>query len=191
MTFIVGIGGTVRPGSSTEAALRIALDAAALAGSETVLFDGTQLAELPMYDPRSSAESEVAGGLVDALRRADGILIASPAYHGGISGLVKNALDYIEELREDPRPYFTGRPVGCISTGMGSHGAAATIAGLRAVVHALRGWPTPRGLGFNTKSPALAGPFPDAQATTMLQELGREVAWAARHPWHEAVGETA
>ena len=36
-------------------------------------------------------------------RGAHALIIGSPGYHGGISGLVKNALDYLEELREDPR----------------------------------------------------------------------------------------
>ncbi|GLJ00677.1 hypothetical protein [Sphingobium sp. BS19] len=42
--FIVGIGGTTRAGSSTERALRSALDAAAARGARTYLFDGPFLA---------------------------------------------------------------------------------------------------------------------------------------------------
>jgi hypothetical protein len=33
---------------------------------------------------------------------------------GGISGLVKNALDYVEDLRDHELPYLDGRAVGCI-----------------------------------------------------------------------------
>jgi FMN reductase len=44
---------------------------------------------------------------VAEVERADGIVIASPGYHGGISGMVKNALDYLEDLRDAPRPYLT------------------------------------------------------------------------------------
>ena len=46
-----------------------------------------------------------------AVSAADGLIIASPGYHGGISGLVKNALDYVEDLRGDARPYLDGRAV--------------------------------------------------------------------------------
>jgi hypothetical protein len=39
-------------------------------------------------------------------------IVGSPGYHGAISGLVKNALDYIEDLREDPRVYLDNTPWG-------------------------------------------------------------------------------
>ena len=68
-------------------------------------------------------------------------------------GLVKTALDYVEDLRDEPAPYFDGRPVGCILTGSGAQGAVTALTSLRAVIHALRGWPTPLGVCINTSSP--------------------------------------
>src|SRR5690606_38793334 len=68
-----------------------------------------------------------------------------------ISGLVKNALDYVEETSRDERPYFTGRPVACFATGAGWQGANTTLGSLRSIVHALRGWPTPLGAALNSK----------------------------------------
>ena len=64
--------------------------------------------------------------------RADGILLGSPGYHGGVSGLVKNALDYTEDMRGDERPYFDGRPVGAVATGAGWQGAVTTLTAMRA-----------------------------------------------------------
>ncbi len=64
--------------------------------------------------------------------------------------MVKNAIDYTEELAHDRRPYLSGRPVGCIATAAGWQGANTTLAALRGVVHALRGWPTPFGIALNT-----------------------------------------
>jgi FMN reductase len=84
------------------------------------------------------------------VRRADGIVIASPGYHGGVSGLVKNALDWVEELRADERPYFDGRPVGLIVVADGWQATVTTLVSLRSIVHALRGWPTPLGVAINT-----------------------------------------
>ena len=81
---------------------------------------------------------------------ADGIIIGSPGYHGSISGLIKNALDYAEDLRTDVRPYFSGRAVGCIATAGGWPGAVNTLGALREIVHALRGWPTPLGAAINS-----------------------------------------
>jgi FMN reductase len=84
---------------------------------------------------------------------ADGIILGSPGYHGSISGLVKNALDYAEDLRDDVRPYFSGRAVGCIATAGGWAGAVNTLGALRDIVHALRGWPTPLGAAINSTEP--------------------------------------
>jgi FMN reductase len=147
--YIVAIGGASRPGSSTERALRLALDVAEAAGAETDLFTGPDI-DLPVYAPERADRGPAAQRLVAAMRRADGFLIGSPAYHGGLSGLVKNAIDYAEDLKEDARPYFDGRAVGCIATAAGWQGIAATLWSMRSIVYALRGWATPLGVGVHT-----------------------------------------
>jgi FMN reductase len=53
----------------------------------------------------------VALARVDALWRADGIILATPSYHGSISGSIKSTLDHTEDLRDDPRALFR-RPRG-------------------------------------------------------------------------------
>jgi FMN reductase len=147
--YIVAVGGTLRPGSSTEKAMRHVLDAAERAGARTKLISGSAL-QLPMYQPENPDRSESARDLVAQLALADGIILGSPGYHGSISGLVKNALDYAEDLRSDVRPYFSGRAVGCIATAGGWPGAVNTLGALRDIVHALRGWPTPLGAAINS-----------------------------------------
>src|SRR4051812_16654608 len=92
---VVGIGGTMRPGSTSEQALRLALAAAERAGAQTEMFVGPAL-NFPVYEPGNPTRSTGAHALVAALRRADGVLIATPSYHGSVSGFVKNALDYAE-----------------------------------------------------------------------------------------------
>ena len=149
---IVALSGTTRPNSSTEFALRIAVEAARGGGADVQFFGGADL-DLPLYSPEIVERTPRAQRLVAALRQSDGILIASPNYHGGLPGLVKNALDYVEDLRDEPAPYFDGRPVGCILTGSGAQGAVTALTSLRAVIHALRGWPTPLGVCINTSSP--------------------------------------
>ncbi|WP_233548257.1 NADPH-dependent FMN reductase [Aurantiacibacter zhengii] len=116
---IVGIGGTQRPGSSTELLVKSVLDICASHGAHVELFGGEQLCALPHYDPYSRNRTEEESAFIEAVRQADGIVIASPSYHGGISGLIKNAIDLLEELREDERPYFDGRPVGLLVSAAG------------------------------------------------------------------------
>jgi FMN reductase len=147
--YIVAVGGTLRAGSSTEKAMRHVLRAAERAGARTRLISGPAL-ELPMYQPDNAERTDAARDLVAQLALADGIVLGSPGYHGSISGLVKNALDYAEDLRGDVRPYFSGRAVGCIATAGGWPGAVNTLGALRDIVHALRGWPTPLGAAINS-----------------------------------------
>ncbi|WP_324764094.1 NAD(P)H-dependent oxidoreductase (plasmid) [Sinorhizobium meliloti] len=146
---VVGLGGTTREGSSTELALRYALKEAEKAGAHTILFNGPSLM-MPMYAPEVPHRTAEARELIAALRAADGIVIASPAYHGSISGLVKNALDYTEDMRNDAAAYLDGRAVGCITCAYGPQAAGTTLVALRSIVHALRGWPTPLGVGINS-----------------------------------------
>lgn len=153
MTFVVGLGGTVRPGSSSERALRSALDACEARGAETELFAAEDLA-FPIYAPGVTEADARVTRYLDAIRRADGIVICSPGYHGGVSGLVKNAIDWVEELRTDARPYFDGRPVGLIVVADGWQATATTLSSLRSIVHALRGWPTPLGVTVNAANGA-------------------------------------
>ena len=147
--YIVAVGGTLRANSTTERAMRYVLDAAQRAGARTKLISGSSL-QLPLYQPDNPERSDAARDLVAELALADGIILGSPGYHGSISGLVKNALDYAEDLRTDVRPYFSGRAVGCIATAGGWSGAVNTLGALRDIVHALRGWPTPLGAAINS-----------------------------------------
>ncbi|MDE2488659.1 MAG: NAD(P)H-dependent oxidoreductase [Alphaproteobacteria bacterium] len=146
---IVGIGGTVRAGSSTERALGVALRAAEAAGAETRLFGGAFLATLPIFDPRPGGPTPEQLELTRAVAAADGVIVASPGYHGSISGVIKNALDTLELTRTDERPYLSGKPVGTIITADGWQAAGTTLMALRAIIHALRGWPTPFGAALN------------------------------------------
>jgi FMN reductase len=189
---IVGIGGTVRPGSTSETALAKALKVAEGCGAATLCFGGAFLTELPHYNPALETPSAARRKLVEAVREADGLIIATPGYHGSISGLVKNALDCLEDLREDTRPYLDGRAVGCIVAAAGAQAGGSTLMALRGIVHAMRGWPTPFGATLNTGQ-GLFGPDGefadprDAQATAIVAQ--QVVTFASR--WRGLVGAKA
>lgn len=141
---VVGMGGSIRARSFSEQALRMALHAAEEVGARTILLSGADL-DLPMYQP-GRAVTDTTHRLLDAIRSADGLLIASPSYHAGIPGRLKNAIDHLEALRDDTRPYLDGRGVGLIACAAGEHAGVNTLAALRSIIHALRGWPTPLGV---------------------------------------------
>lgn len=173
---ILGVGGTTHAGSTTERALAISLKAAEEAGARTMLIAGPDL-DLPMYRPGDSTRCEKSKRLVDAFRQCDGLVLASPSYHGSVSGLVKNALDYAEDLREDIRVYFDGLAVGVIACAGGWQASVQTLMALRNITHALRGWPTPLGAALNTSTPMFApdGECTDLSAKLQLETVGRQV----------------
>jgi FMN reductase len=178
---IVAIGGTVSPGSATELALKTAIAAVEDAGAEVTLFDGGYLADLPHY--RGPGHTLAHGAeMIEAIRRADGLLISAPGYHGTVSGLVKNALDYLEDLATDARPYLDGRAVGLIATAYGDQATVNTMQTLRTVVHALRGWPTPMGATIRVGPDmfALGSDRLDDRSRAQLELVARQVVDGAK-----------
>lgn len=174
--FILGIGGTLRAQSTGQRALAHVLDRAAQLGARTEMVSGQAL-NFPHYAPGLSERSEAAKRLVTLMRECDGVIICSPAYHGSVSGLVKNALDYTEDMNRDARVYFDGLPIGCIACGAGWQATGQTLAALRAIAHALRGWPTPMGVMINSTQPVFDadGKCVDASIRFQLDTIASQV----------------
>ncbi|MCX7561455.1 NAD(P)H-dependent oxidoreductase [Sulfitobacter sp. F26204] len=173
---ILGIGGTPNANSGTEKALATALGAARESGAETTMIAGPDLV-LPMYQYVQGDRGAKEMRVVNAMRACDGIIIASPSYHGSISGLMKNVLDYTEDLREDERVYFDGLAVGVIACAGGWQAAVQTISAMRSIAHALRGWPTPLAASLNTSANLFDtdGNCTDMAARFQLETVGRQV----------------
>ncbi len=173
---IVALGGSTSPLAASERALRMAAAPALAAGAHVTFLAGRDLM-IPIYDTETRERSPEAQRVIDALRRADGLLLASPGYHGSVSGMVKNALDYAEDLRSDDRPYLTDRAVGIISVAHGWQTAVATLNELRVIVHALRGWPTPLGVAINDAAGLIGGDETDTDPAVarQLRVMGEQV----------------
>lgn len=142
---VVCLSGSLQPGSRTE---RLAVWCASTLtelGAQVSLFAGADL-DVPHYRPLPTERVEPVRRMLEAIKDADGVLLVSPTYHGTVSGVLKNALDYVNDLDVAPRPFLDGRPVGCVAVAAGDQGAASTLATLRTITHALRGWPTPLGV---------------------------------------------
>ena len=176
--FVVGIGGTAGGASSTERALAIAMKALDARGVDTQTFGGAFLGRLPIYVPKAPERTAEEIEFVETVRRADGLVIASPGYHGSVSGMIKNALDLLEETARDSRVYLSGMPVGLVVTAYGWQATGSTISALRSIVHALRGWPTPMAAAINSSISRFCddGTCEDAAATGQLGLVGDQVA---------------
>lgn len=167
---IVAVGGTLREQSATGNLLAAALAMAEARGARTTLLTGPAIA-FPHYEPGSAEKHPEIARFLEALRSADAVIVGSPGYHGTLSGLVKTALDYVEQLRTDERVYFDGLPVGLIATAGGWQAAVSTLQALRTIVHSLRGWPTPMGLAINVAEPGDAIEACSAQMAIMIDQI--------------------
>ncbi len=116
---ILALGGSLRAGSWNRALLD---EAAALAPSETEL-DLSQLAvigSLPLFNQDVEQREGVPSAVVelkDALRAADGLLIATPEYNWGIPGFLKNAIDWASRPPSDIPRVFGDLPVALVGAG--------------------------------------------------------------------------
>jgi FMN reductase len=187
---VVGIGGSMNDPSGTTVLLGAALDLMAAGGVRTASFTGSDLAALPVYTPGAPVDAATAD-FVRVVRECDAVIVATPGYHGGMSGLVKNALDHLEALRAENPPYLDGRPVGIIVTAAGWQGAGSALASVRATVHALRGWPTPYAVTVNSAEQSLRpGLAPDPSVLLALRimtgQLGEFLSWRAAASGREA-----
>lgn len=148
---IVGLGGSLRQSSKSRAVLQAALSIASARGASAELLDLRTL-NLPMYVPDLAVTDFPAEHhnslqrLLDGYRRADIMLWASPTYHGTVSGVFKNAIDFAELLSDDARPYLHGRGIGLISIN-----DSTTFAAMRDSAHELRAWLAPTQLSLTGK----------------------------------------
>jgi FMN reductase len=138
---IVGLGGSLAETSRSRAALRVALDGAASAGSETTLLDLREL-DLPMYNPDNEEPTAAAVRLIESCYGADGMLWSTPMYQGTISGAFKNALDWLHVLGAREPPFLFDKVIGLISAAGGTQGLQA-INTMEFATRALRAWDVP------------------------------------------------
>jgi FMN reductase len=133
--------------------------------------------DLPMFRRGMDIVPDAARELCDAAGEASGMIWASPLYHGTISGAFKNALDWLDLLRDNKPPFLTDKVVGLISTAGGTQGLQA-INTMEFVVRALRGMAIPLVAPVSRAYRAFdeTGQATDDAIDDLLRALGREVA---------------
>lgn len=180
---ILGLGGSMKAASGSLSALKTVLAAAAAAGAETELI-ALHESGLPLFDPGKNLADQPAGvhAFLDAARRADAYAWCSPAYHGTVSGSVKNALDFLEFLSKDATPYLTDKPVALISLGGGAQAAVNTLNALSHVAQSLRALVLPLQAPIITAGHSFdaSGRFSDPKMHARLELLGAELVKLAR-----------
>ncbi|MDA8747276.1 NAD(P)H-dependent oxidoreductase [Litoreibacter sp.] len=122
---VLGLSGSLRKSATN----RLLIQEAARLGNVTSFTEADL--RLPLYD----GDLEDAGGipasvqiLSDQIGKADAIIISSPEYNKGISGVLKNALDWVSRTEGSP---WKGKPVAIMSATAGRSGGECAQANLR------------------------------------------------------------
>ena len=159
---VLGVAGSTRRGSYSTQALKIALEHAKKQGAEVRLLE---IANMPLYDPNAPASKEVEL-VAKAVSRADAFIIASPDYHGSMSGALKNFLDHFYEE-------FAGKIFGFI---VASHEKGLTVMDqMRTAVRQCYGWSMPYGVSVNGPQDFTGGELVNARLSKRMQMMARDL----------------
>jgi NAD(P)H-dependent FMN reductase len=144
---VLGVAGSMRQDSYSTLGLRMVLEEAKKYYSESYLLELRDI-NLPLYDPSGPSSNNpsfnnsnnVLEKITTALKWADALVLASPDYHGSMSGTLKNFLDYFWED-------FAGKTFGYI---IASHEKGLTVADqMRTAVRQCYGWSMPYNISIN------------------------------------------
>ncbi|HMZ75278.1 MAG TPA: NADPH-dependent FMN reductase [Zoogloea sp.] len=127
---IVTLLGSLRQGSYNAA---IARALPTVAGEDVVVEALPSIRDIPVYDADLQAEGfpPAVIALADAIRAADGVVIVTPEYNYSVPGALKNAIDWLSRVPEQP---FAGKPVAIQTASMGILGGARCQYHLRQVL---------------------------------------------------------
>ena len=145
---VLGVASSMRQQSYSTRVLKMVLEEAEKYNSESYILELRKI-DLPLYDPSRITSDEPSSNnncnnvlerIRTALRWADAFVLASPDYHGSMSGGMKNFLDYFWED-------FAGKTFGYI---VASHEKGLTVADqMRTAVRQCYGWSMPYNISIN------------------------------------------
>jgi len=121
MTRVVAISGSLRKASFNTWLVRAAMDLAPPSCAIEVL----SIRDVPLYDGDLEATTGVppaVQSLKNSLAGADGILLSTPEYNGGIPGVLKNAIDWMSRPAADIARVFGERPLALMGATPGANG---------------------------------------------------------------------
>ena len=169
---VAGLCGSLGEDSVTRRALQVVLAGAEEAQARTVLVDLREWT-LPFCGaPFSPEQFPDVARLRDTIRGAQGMIWATPEYHGSFSGVLKNALDLL--AIDD----FNGKMVGLLGVAAGSMGAGQALSHLRVVGRQLHAWVLPAQVSLASSYSAFNpdGTLKSTDLDKRLREMGRDVA---------------
>jgi NAD(P)H-dependent FMN reductase len=167
---ILGVTGSLRQNSNSTKVLSTLLEIAANKFSADVRLLNLRETKLPFYNPSISSADSLYGNIKtvsQSVEWADVFVLASPDYHGSMSGTMKNFLDHFWEE-------FAGKTFGYLCT---SHEKGLTVMDqMRTAVRQCYGWSMPYGVSINSGEDLNSnGEIINAQLSKRLNMLARDL----------------
>jgi chromate reductase len=125
---VITICGSLRKGSFNRIVMKVTIG---MAPAGMTIKEAPSFAEFPIYNAdiqNSTGFPAPVQTLADAIRAADGVIINTPEYNFGIPGGLKNALDWVSRLKDQP---FAGKPIALQSASPGPIGGGRVQYDLR------------------------------------------------------------
>jgi FMN reductase len=172
---IVAIGGSLREGSFSHLALEHAARLLTDLGCQTRLLD-LRVTRLPFCngdnnDPRR--EYPAVAELRRAVRDAHGLVLATPEYHGGVSGVLKNTLDLLSA------EHLAGKVAGVISVSGGGPNSNA-LNDLSRILRCCHAWVLPQQIAIGrAQAVFLNGEITDTELLNRFVRFAHSLAWSA------------
>ncbi len=158
---VLGVAGSMRDGSYSKKALNLALESAKRHGAQVQLLELAKV-DIPIYSPSSTVPAKVE----ENVAWADAFILASPDYHGSMSGALKNFLDYFYEE-------FSGKLFGYV---VASHEKGLTVMDqMRTAVRQCYGWSLPYGVSINGEQDFMEGRLSNQRIQQRLNMMGRDL----------------
>jgi chromate reductase, NAD(P)H dehydrogenase (quinone) len=123
---ILGICGSLRQASYNKAALHVATEV--LPADMTI--ETCEIGDFPLYntDVQTKGWPAPVERVAAQVKAADGLLFVTPEYNFGISGVLKNAIDWLSRLSPQP---FDDKPVAIMGAAAGALGTGRAQYDLR------------------------------------------------------------
>jgi len=173
---LVAFCGSLRKGSFNRMALQVFTERAPAGTTvETIEIDW------PLYDADIQAQGfpDKVQAAQKAMLAADGIVFASPEYNYSVSGVLKNAIDWLSRMTPQP---FAGKPMAVFGASGGPLGTARAQYHLRQMMVFLDGRfiHKPEVMIGAAHTKFVDGKFNDEVGAKLLTDLGAGLALAVR-----------
>ncbi|MBW4576802.1 MAG: NAD(P)H-dependent oxidoreductase [Aphanothece sp. CMT-3BRIN-NPC111] len=136
MVKVVGIGGSLRPKSYSQQALNLVAQRLKALGAEVEIID-LRMMKLPFCNGEDEyPDYPDVERLRNVVKQADALILATPEYHGSVSGVIKNALDLMSF------EHLSDKVTGLISV-LGGQSNSNALNDMRVIMRWVHAWVIP------------------------------------------------